>query len=272
MIETRKVPKSMATPNPAANPAEGTPATSLASVNRRRSTRVWHETSLVVRLPMPDGSAIKLAGQTFAVNVHGGLLQLPAEVHPGQMMELTNPATEMVENCHVVRTEPATENYLKVAFEFERPAVHFWAIAHPPEDWEIWGKRPEPGSGLSGNPAAARSEVSATPLSRGRSTRIWHETPLVVRISTPTRGTIEHEGRTFAVNVYGGLLRLSVDVSPGQTIELMNPSTEMTVRCLVVRTERAAEGFLKVVFAFDQALPHFWAIAHPPEDWGIKKS
>jgi len=100
---------------------------------------------------------------------------------------------------------------------------------------------------------------------------VWHQIPLIVRIKTASGAQIEQEGQTFAVNVQGGLLILPVEVDAGQAIVLMNPATQKEERGKVVRVERAAEGALKVAFAFDQASPHFWAIAHPPDDWGIKQ-
>jgi hypothetical protein len=85
----------------------------------------------------------------------------------------------------------------------------------------------------------------------------------------PDGKIVEQEGRTFAVNVHGGLMRVAIDLEPGQTLELSNPATRMVRECRVVRAERTPEGYLKVGFAFDLPSPHFWAIAHPPEDWGI---
>ena len=261
----------MSSPHLPVDPAVDNSPSPATIANRRRSTRVWHEAALLVSIPMLDGSSIKLEGRTFAVNVHGGLLQLPVDVHPGQTMQLTNPATQMTENCHVVRSERATESQLKVGFAFERPSPYFWAIPYPPEDWAFWRQKQDSRSETT-NAQTAPSAVTVVQRGRRRSTRGWHEATLLVRIPMPDSSIVEKEVKSFAVNVQGGLLRLSIDVQTGQTFEVMNPATQLVRGCRVVRTERAVEGYLKVAFAFDEPSPHFWAIACPPEDWGIKES
>jgi len=127
----------MASFNPSSNPASSNSATPNPFANRRRSTRVWHEAALVVRIPMPDGRIIEQEGRTFAVNVHGGLLRLSVDVEAGLTFEVMNPATQMVCGCRVVRAERAPEGYLKVGFAFDRPSPRFWDVAHPPDDWGI---------------------------------------------------------------------------------------------------------------------------------------
>lgn len=259
------------------DPATGNSAAPHTFVNQRRSTRVWHETILVARIPMLDGQTIETKGQTFAVNVHGGLLQLSVEVHIKQALELMNPDTQMVEKCSVVRTEHAEGGQWKVGFAFDRPAPHFWAIAHPPEDWGIWRENQVPSSdpqasSAAGDAAPGNTASRSACVNRRRSTRVWHETSLVVRIPNPEGQRVEEWGQTFAVNVHGGLLRLPIDVKPGQILELVNPATQMAVRSRVVRTQRAKEGYLKVAFEFERPVPTFWAIVHPPEDWDLKRS
>jgi hypothetical protein len=102
--------------------------------------------------------------------------------------------------------------------------------------------------------------------------RVWHEASLVVGIPMPDGRIVEQEGKTFAVNAHGGLLRLSVHAEVRLTFEVIISVTQMIRGCRVVRTERAPEGYLRVGFAFDQPSPHFWDAAHPPDDWGIKRS
>jgi hypothetical protein len=111
-----------------------TGSTNTAVSNRRRSRRVFLKIRVVVQFRQFDRDST-LDGETMVVNAHGGALQLPMAVMPGQNITLTNPATDQVEACRVVRVETLPTNGFEVAFAFERPSPQFWAIAFPPSDW-----------------------------------------------------------------------------------------------------------------------------------------
>ncbi len=78
---------------------------------------------------------IQEQAETQVVNAHGGLLKMKQHLHVGQSFLLSNPRNSMEMSCRVVRTEDEGMEFYKVAFEFDRPAPHFWPIVFPPADW-----------------------------------------------------------------------------------------------------------------------------------------
>ncbi len=78
---------------------------------------------------------IREEAQTQVVNAHGGLLKMKEHLHVGQPLLLKNPASQTEMSCRVVATEEAGLEFYNVAFEFDRPAPHFWPVVFPPADW-----------------------------------------------------------------------------------------------------------------------------------------
>jgi hypothetical protein len=74
---------------------------------------------------------------TLVVNAHGGLLKLKAEVVVGQPIVLMNPKTGAEEGARVIRVDHPPGGHTAVAFEFDRPAPHFWPVVFPPADWGL---------------------------------------------------------------------------------------------------------------------------------------
>jgi hypothetical protein len=107
------------TPNPAEN---------------RRSERVMLQVSVIVRTRTREGKASEEETLTSVVNAHGGLMKLKMEVQAGQPILLINAKTGIEERCRVVRVEHGA-GPSAVAFEFDRPAPHFWPITFPPASW-----------------------------------------------------------------------------------------------------------------------------------------
>lgn len=159
--------------------------------NRRRSQRVFLKIRVVARFRLLEREWI-VDGHTVVVNAHGGTLRIAvAPMAVGDVITLTNPATDQAETCRVVRVELMQSNLgeatssrtiestpsrsaevmqsrlvqamqhrlaharssrlvhpaprrpsaakpgqgFEVAFAFDRPAPHFWAVAFPPTDW-----------------------------------------------------------------------------------------------------------------------------------------
>lgn len=129
--------------------------------NRRRSQRVFLKIRVVARFRLLEREWI-VDGDTIVVNAHGGTVYLPvAPMAPGDIITLTNPATDHSESCRVLRIDsmPArpldptptrnspgaplstkfvaapNEHGFEVAFAFDRPSPNFWAVAFPPTDW-----------------------------------------------------------------------------------------------------------------------------------------
>jgi hypothetical protein len=159
--------------------------------NRRRSQRVFLKIRVVARFRLLERDWI-VDGDTVVVSAHGGTLRLPvAPMAVGDVITLSNPATDQAETCRVVRVELMQSNLVEatsshsieptpsrsaevmqsrlvqamqhriarsrssrlvhpaprrpstarpgqvfeVAFAFDHPAPHFWAVAFPPTDW-----------------------------------------------------------------------------------------------------------------------------------------
>lgn len=118
-------------------------STSTAVSNRRRSQRVYLKVRVVARFHLLHREWV-VEGDTIVVSAHGGTIQLPvAPMAPGDIVTLTNPATDQVETCRVVRIDAAPnpasgsnpDPGFVVAFAFDRPSPNFWAVAFPPTDW-----------------------------------------------------------------------------------------------------------------------------------------
>jgi hypothetical protein len=131
-------------------------STNIAVSNRRRSQRVYLKVRVVARFLLLEREWVA-QGDTIVVNAHGGTVRLPvAPMSAGDIVTLTNPATDQAETCRVVRIEavspwsrsskastdeaPPTgnepsESGFVVAFAFDRPAPNFWGVAFPPTDW-----------------------------------------------------------------------------------------------------------------------------------------
>jgi hypothetical protein len=103
--------------------------------NRRRSERVMLQIPVTVATEMPDRTKQREETHTLVVNAHGGLLKLKMEVVVGQPIVLIHPKTRAEEKARVVRVEHPPGGATAVAFEFDRPAPHFWPVVFPPEDW-----------------------------------------------------------------------------------------------------------------------------------------
>jgi len=119
---------------------------STAVSNRRRSQRVFLQVRVVARFLLLEREWTA-EGETMVVNAHGGTVRLPvAPLAAGDIISLTNPATDQVETCRVVRIEAVSLQHevpggntpaagFIVAFAFDRPSPSFWAVDFPPTDW-----------------------------------------------------------------------------------------------------------------------------------------
>jgi PilZ domain len=103
--------------------------------DRRRSERVILRMSVVVVAEDEERKQIQEKAETQVVNAHGGLLRMRQHLHVGQSFLLNNPHTGSDMSCRVVRVEDEGLDFYKVAFEFDRPAPHFWPVTFPPADW-----------------------------------------------------------------------------------------------------------------------------------------
>jgi len=103
--------------------------------NRRRSERVVLRIPVVVVAEDEDRKQIQEGAETQVVNAHGGLLRMRQHLHVGQSFLLNNPQSGSEMSCRVVRIEEDGMDFYRLAFEFDRPAPHFWPVVFPPADW-----------------------------------------------------------------------------------------------------------------------------------------
>jgi hypothetical protein len=109
--------------------------------------------------------------------------------------------------------------------------------------------------------------VGSNARNRRRSERVVLKIPVVVRIQTSVGKRTEERAHTMVVNAHGGLLRLGIELTPGQTINLINPKTHVEESSCVVRVENLPTGGFAVAFEFRRPSPQFWPIVFPPADW-----
>jgi hypothetical protein len=108
-------------------------------INRRRSERVTLRVPVIVKTKTRQGASVQEETYTAVVNAHGGLMKVKMELQAGQPIILVNAQTKMEQSCRVVRVEnpPTSGSSFGVAFEFDKPAPHFWPITFPPADWGV---------------------------------------------------------------------------------------------------------------------------------------
>jgi hypothetical protein len=92
---------------------------------------------------------------------------------------------------------------------------------------------------------------------------------ITVLAQTPERVQVKEETHTLVVNAHGGLMKLKMELLPGQPITLINPATKQEQGCRVVRIDQPSPDYFAVAFEFDQPAPKFWPVVFPPKDWEV---
>lgn len=100
----------------------------ISFADPRRSGRVFHKTRVQAQGRGQNGRKFREICETVVVNVHGGLLLLRHEIASGEMLVLTNPATQEEQECRVVYLGDFGERGQRVGVEFLTPAPHFWGL------------------------------------------------------------------------------------------------------------------------------------------------
>ncbi len=108
----------------------------IADKGRRRSLRVLLTVPVSVRGLDANKRSIHEETKTLVVNAHGALVMLSCEVKAGQVLNVTNNATQENLDCKVVYQGQAQAGRIQVGIEFLKPAPGFWQINFPPEDWK----------------------------------------------------------------------------------------------------------------------------------------
>jgi hypothetical protein len=96
--------------------------------------------------------------------------------------------------------------------------------------------------------------------------------PVKVLAQTPDRVQVQEDTHTLVVNAHGGLMKLKMDLLPGQPIILVNPQTGIEENCHVVRIDQPSPDYFAVAFEFERPSPKFWPVVFPPKDWGVPRT
>ena len=104
---------------------------------RRRSQRIMVQVAVLLGIETPNQERPPTLGFTTWVNAHGGLLESPVWIRPGQRITLAIPQSRKEARCRVLRVQRASEESFATAFEFDRQSPEFWPIASPPLDWAV---------------------------------------------------------------------------------------------------------------------------------------
>lgn len=72
---------------------------------------------------------------TLAINAHGALVLLAANVASGEKVTLKHVKTQEEQECVVVFLGPTRGSKTEIGLEFCTPKPTFWRVAFPPEDW-----------------------------------------------------------------------------------------------------------------------------------------
>ena len=90
---------------------------------------------------------------------------------------------------------------------------------------------------------------------------------VVVWAEMPEGGPTKEETQTLVVNAHGGLLKLKMDVQPGQPLRIVNVKSGIEEPAKVVRVDQPPGGHSAVAFEFERPAPNFWPVVFPPADW-----
>ena len=102
---------------------------------------------------------------------------------------------------------------------------------------------------------------------RRRSQRVLLRIPVQVIARGPDKQPVSEMTHTAVVNAHGGLIYLSLQVTPGQAVILKNPETNEEQLCRVARADPVPDGKTEVGLEFVKPAPNFWRVAFPPSDW-----
>jgi hypothetical protein len=130
-----------------------------------------------------------------------------------------------------------------------------------------------PGQPSHGKNYGSENQVNeSNPANRRRSERVMLQMTVRVLTENSTGEQVEEQTQTLVVNAHGGLMKLKMEVLPGQPLILVNPLTKKEQSCRVVRTEQPSPDYMAVAFEFDHPAPGFWPVTFPPADWEVTRA
>ena len=109
----------------------------MAAPFHRRSKRILLQVVVHIEAREADGKVSRVQAFTESVNAHGGLLDAPQRLTPGQHVTLINPSTGRQVSCRVVRVAAPSDGYYRTAFEFYAYCPEFWPVTFAPTYWGV---------------------------------------------------------------------------------------------------------------------------------------
>lgn len=157
--------------------------------------------------------------------------------------------------------EETLQQILDTSWDFECP-VHGVQREMPlsgSEKGQGTGARPRP---RAAGAATAPRDLPAVPSeAKPRSSpRISIHIPVMAYGWSQNEISFHENSMTLLVNASGGLITLQAQVSVGDTIFVVNQSTQGEQECRVAYVGPEFEGKLRVGFAFKRQAPSFWKI------------
>ncbi|HVO56158.1 MAG TPA: hypothetical protein VMT51_00530 [Dongiaceae bacterium] len=102
-----------------------------------------------------------------------------------------------------------------------------------------------------------------------RSQRIYLSVRITVSGVLNDGVKFQEETSTLLVNSHGALIVLGTRMRDSQALMLRNSTTNRECRCRVVETVAEREGRFEIAIELTEAVPNFWPVVFPPDDWTI---
>jgi len=149
--------------------------------------------------------------------------------------------------------EETLNQILEMPWDFECP-IHGVQREIPVEGNQktVWSV-----SRLHSQRTEAKAVGRVAPQQRS-SKRISLHVPVAVYGWSQDEGSFYEDTATFLVNAGGALVGLKSRVALGETIFILNKSTQQEQKCRVACVERDVYGRLRVGASFKSPVPHFW--------------
>ncbi len=106
-----------------------------------------------------------------------------------------------------------------------------------------------------------------TSANHRRSQRILLAIPVHVAGKRKNGSAFVEGAKTAVVSAHGALLLMHELVAAGTDLKVTNIATKEEAICKVIEVVNGQGGFLEVGIEFIEALPRFWRVSFPPEDW-----
>ena len=100
-----------------------------------------------------------------------------------------------------------------------------------------------------------------------RSARVLIDVPVVICGNARDHRPFREETFTVTVSAHGALLMLAANVSLGEKIKLINPSTSDEREGRIAYRGPIHAGLSQVAVEFSKPSPEFWPVNPAPADW-----